>query len=399
MLLDATAVMDEEELDQEPGQPAEECQAESDNMQTEQEAAQAENEMQNVDTPVHTITIPIPPELQTNVRLLLQRGDSDCWKAAYQVMRDYEVPPPSNQNRTEYLDADDLGLNEAVLAACDHANYFVCTNSADDDPKANKVGEILDDWYNSKKIDGEITEAIFDGDPTNENEPATIPTSNDPTPTVEAAACCSTSAGECVTVTVPPANGITDESQKEWEITKNRLAFEIAELEIEIAEGKADIKAKQKQKDNTREELERHIARGPEEMPLFDRPPAPVTSPTTPPAAQSSPVTSAPSESPTNVAETSLADKPADAEVVEKEAAENPTTTTDDDESWRQRPIAELVGLTEKIVEILHDNDIITLDDWVNVPLRRGCEYTQLKGITEKRLEKIQDAMMKVHQQ
>jgi hypothetical protein len=65
-------------------------------------------------------------------------------------------------------------------------------------------------------------------------------------------------------------------------------------------------------------------------------------------------------------------------------------------EPWRSTRMADLEGLTEKIVEVLDNHTIYTLGDWVDWPAKNpGLEYTQLKGITEKRYEKIMDAVTK----
>ena len=40
--------------------------------------------------------------------------------------------------------------------------------------------------------------------------------------------------------------------------------------------------------------------------------------------------------------------------------------------------------------DILSAEKIVTLGDWVDWPIKhQGLEYTQIKGVTEKRLEKI----------
>ena len=64
-------------------------------------------------------------------------------------------------------------------------------------------------------------------------------------------------------------------------------------------------------------------------------------------------------------------------------------------EAWRSKRISE-IGLSPKIIEILEGHNINTLADWVDLPRARGIEYTQLKGLTETRFEKISEAVIKV---
>jgi len=66
-------------------------------------------------------------------------------------------------------------------------------------------------------------------------------------------------------------------------------------------------------------------------------------------------------------------------------------------EAWRSEKMADLDGLTPKIVEILKAEGITTLGDWVDWPAKQELEYTQIKNaagaITEKRYEKLMDAV------
>ncbi|MEI8376461.1 MAG: hypothetical protein WCJ35_26895 [Planctomycetota bacterium] len=67
------------------------------------------------------------------------------------------------------------------------------------------------------------------------------------------------------------------------------------------------------------------------------------------------------------------------------------------DHDFRSLAMDGLDGLTPKILEILHANDIYTVGAWQDLP-KRGLEYTQLSAggakLTEARFEKVMDAMM-----
>jgi len=68
------------------------------------------------------------------------------------------------------------------------------------------------------------------------------------------------------------------------------------------------------------------------------------------------------------------------------------------DHDFRSLAMDGLDGITPKIVEILHANDIYTVGAWQDLP-KRGLEYTQLSAagakLTEARFEKVMDAMTK----
>ena len=68
------------------------------------------------------------------------------------------------------------------------------------------------------------------------------------------------------------------------------------------------------------------------------------------------------------------------------------------DREFRSMATADLDGITPKILEILHGNNIYTVGNWQDVPAARGIEYTQLSAggakLTEARCEKVMDAMM-----
>ena len=80
-------------------------------------------------------------------------------------------------------------------------------------------------------------------------------------------------------------------------------------------------------------------------------------------------------------------------------AANLPSTPAQEryDHDFRSLTMDGLDGLTPKILEILHANDIYTVAAWQDLP-KRGLEYTQLTAggakLTEARFEKVMDAMM-----
>lgn len=405
MHLDATAVLDEKDLQTPDPQDEIDAAGETeavDNSQAdpqerpETEEANSEASESAKNNPVRSVTIATPDELETLVQLMIRTdGDEQApWVPGYKVARDYESDDEHFVSHTvEYLDTGCKTLGEAVLVACDRANYFICTNSADDDPKAAKVGEILDNWYESASgIKDDITETIFDKEVAAEDSQAETETQHDnpddernQTPENQ---------------TLPPVPEtkfvITDEAQQHFDKEKRRL--EERNMELFRAEGTLSQQLKtvrEALKDN-REDYNDLLDRGPERLSLFDQPQiASATDETASTAEEDAtePVEQTKGEAVAETPATKTTDTPAEQT---EPATSPPQPANESDEAWRKKPIAEIDGLTDKIIEILEGLDIRTVGDWVDVPLKRGCEYTQLKGVTEKRLEKIQAAMLQV---
>jgi len=237
---------------------------------------------------------------------------------------------------------------------------------------------------------------------------------------------------------------VTPEAREFFETRKAQLEGEIAELAVEQTRLKASLKANRENLAETTAEYEKHVSRGPEVHPLLDRAPQPAEAatdetgngePVMPPDAVSSlrihllktieleGVT----YGTTGTVVQAYQDKSGDVflvhwpdeetcetayleaeefELVEEEddpGKPGPVTAPEvtgklADDSWRSDKIAMVLAgtgkdrLTDKLVEILEGHDIVTMGDLADAPTVKGCELTQLKGITEKRLEKIEAA-------
>lgn len=341
------------------------------------DAADNQDEMRGVSSrfsseyPIKTITLELPATCQTAVELLLVHiPESDhapeLWYGGCRVSRAFDVPG-NYPTFHEELDLDDTDngwatLGEAALAAATSARGWIYYHSGDDeeDPKSDEAGTSLQAWLD--EFDPETaTEAIFDTE-----EPA----GSDSKPEATTEPVAETPAATIVDQAPPPKSSrvvVSEEAQQAFEDRRHALESIVANLAIEQMALKAKIKANRQALAEYTEDLEKHLNRGPERLPLFDRAPTPPETSEAKPAAE---------ETPTAVAEAAA----------EAEAAID---------AWRALKLADLDGLTPKIVEILDGHDIRTLGDWVDVPKLRGVEYTQLKGVTEARFEKIQAAMMK----
>ncbi|WP_321377043.1 hypothetical protein [Trichococcus shcherbakoviae] len=372
---------------------------------------------------LRTITIPIPPELETLVIFLI-RNDADKWLPGYKVDRNYDTSP-HDSTLLENLDNECETMADAIGIACDRANYFICTNSADDDTKAAKVGEILDNWYNemaAKASEDGITEDIFDKATNDDAADVTVAVANQSgtpadqpqTASEQADNSPSTAATPAPSPSVPAAHyEVTDEAQRHFE-DRIRMHEQInMQLFRKEGELQRELKSVRESLNVNREAYNELLEDGPERLPLFDKPPIQPTAviptssaiqPAPPAETQAEESVSTPASEVGNTA-ADIADADITQSASTESSAPSPSESTEpvqkdeSNESWRDITIAELDGLTEKIVDVLHEHDVITLGNWVDLPKNRGdgFEYTQLKGITEKRLEKIQDAMEKVY--
>jgi len=358
-VLDATDIQDENELAQE-----------------EQEQVQQDEPTDGLriadTTPVaighiQTITLAMPPEAGTYVALRVQAVTTEPnsrWLSGFCIARDYETSP--HEQAFEGFEEESDGqltefprMQDAVMASAADAVWWMERNSDDGDEHAQQVIEALDQW----RADHEEAET-FEFDPTCDCETAL--------PAVDSCECCNQPPASIeVTVSSVPKIQTTDEAQAHFEAEKHRIECYIGKLAIEQARLKAAVKANREAMATYTEDLENHIDRGPERLPLFDRKPE---------AAAEQAATDTPLF---DQAEPSAAE-PAAAPAPETVAAEEP---------WRLVKLADLDGLTPKILEILEGHSLRTLGDWTDAPTAKGCDYTQLKGITEARLGKIQAAM------
>lgn len=363
-------------------------------------------------------TITLPETAGVGVDLLISRGDDGFWRGGFRVlqMQENASEPVVIGEELPLSQDDDEGcdtIGTAVADAADRAYWWLGTQKP---PLPEEAEDALQSWIEEFDPDT-CTEAIFNDATAGEKNTE----SDGPQPAGESAAELpedpTMPAGETPHLT-PARSGtlpstsearliVTDEAQKAYDDTRRALEGIIARLAIEQVNLKASMKNNRDSLKEYTEELEKHLCRGPERLPLFDRQAEPAT------------------ESPRDLSGGEACQ--AANRVAEKEQAE----TKDDDpcpkggqhewgdedcvkchepfiteeeikaseegkEPWRATKIADLKGLTPKIVEILDGHDIRTVGDWVDMPRLRGIEYTQLKGVTEARYDKIVAAMDKV---
>lgn len=149
----------------------------------------------------------------------------------------------------------------------------------------------------------------------------------------------------------PPAEGRPElpDYIRAWQDKKHCMEEEIADLSMQAEEAKAEGKEIRERMKELTKQLRAHITRG-----AVPPPPPP------PPGQDNSP---------------GSPNQPAG------------------DEPWRATRLADVPGITEKLAELLEGHDLRTIGDWVDMPKTRGIEYTQLKGVTEKRFLKISEAL------
>ena len=326
---------------------------------------------------IRSITLDPPAECETAVVLLIQQDEHGLYNSGARIVRAYETSPydkilewlPIQDPETTGVD----NLGEAVQDAVDRATWLIVTNSDESDEKASVVNGYVESWPDSMpKPLFKLTNAIFDksegaAEDATGQEPSVIPEELR-IPSVNPD-------GKPIKIETPVA--VTDEAQRHHDTRCNELAWEIANAHRELAKAKARVKSLTKVIDAAVDELETAEEDGPEELPLFDQCPE-----------QSA--EGEPHDSSDCTCSTCAAVRMEKAEAAEPKKAD---PVSGDSEAWQATLLSSIDGIPEKILDILAGHDIRTLGDWVSAPLRLGCEYSALKGITEKRLEKIQDAM------
>lgn len=423
-VLDATKISSEDQIGQEPEQQEQPGQSEQ-AQETPQEATVA-------GSPIRTVTIPMPDTCLTKVELLLRQVTEDSkalWIPGFRVTRSYNPEPferileelPLPENDGERYES----LGTAVAYAADAANWSLGDNSDKEDQYSIESYYAIQEWL-EEFVKETATEAIFDdatdaernqeADSPAPDDDATQPAADDqPAIQEQPAAVAATQEApqSSPSVSVAPIGyTITEEAKAAYDERKRELEEEIGRLAIEEANLKAELKANRDAKNSAVEELSKHTSRGPEKMPLFDRAPETRTASVPLVADLSAAATPAPPAADTSDAPDASIDEcphggphelsdegdccrkcfePMGQQQPPSDAAAEPGN-----EPWRSKKMADLDGITEKIAEILDGHNIRTLGDWVDWPGKNpGLEYTQLKGVTEKRYEKIMDAVTK----
>lgn len=366
-------------------------------VQVEDEVGQTEEQTQEQPTATaREITIPLPASCETTVRLLAELGADDKWRSGFTVHREYDpgegrqisiTEPPSGPE----ADAGYDGLDDCLTDACERAQWWLGANSADDDDRAREVGDVLDAWEAKSALDQAAEPAIG-----NAAEDAASPEQESPVPAL--------APGTAATPpTAPTDPAITDEAQRTFDEEKSRLEEIVANLAIGQVRLKTMLKNNRDNMKAYTDELQTHLLRGPVRLPLFDK--ATPASPDKPadelqaeaavPEADSEP---APNECPRGGQHEPDSDGDC-AKCREPGVGQPPAEpATEGNEPWRTKRLADLPGITEKIADILAQDGIYTIGDWVDWPTRNpGVEYTQIWNIvgrlTEKRYEKVMQAV------
>ena len=420
-------------------------------MEGEEDTSEAD-QVDQVEGKTHCITVPMPTECQTKIKLLLEfiPDPKPAWIAGFRVVRSYDCEPfdafytekPDNDATEEDMFAD---LGSAVGSAAERASWWLVTNTGDTetDPIGCKADEALGNWR--RELDTEtITRSYFD-DPTKDAEEeggvnqdnagddagedvefVRIGQPDIATETMDSAQVAPVVAPVAAPNPVPAiiAKSITDAiyatpdpydpiEEVDEEIAK--IGERIVAHSCKISELDAALKAEKKSwKTGADELVALHVrkanlllSKNEREKEKAERDArdarAAITrtlSPTLDPSRPQTDLTclgyreSATESTEAHAARIAEAFAPAPA------TATNLSPTPDQeryDQEFRSLAMDGLDGLTPKILEILHANNIYTVGAWQDVP-KRGIEYTQLSAggakLTEARFEKVMDAMM-----
>lgn len=352
------------------------------------EPKKAESEPKTPDV-IRSITLAPPEECGTTVILLLQQGTDGNYRSGFKVSRSYDISPyEPSEDVQPYDEASDEGcdqLADALIAAEEMAAEWIQLNSDDKDENAQSVLDYLDSWVG--QVDSEVDESIFD--PLVEDVTLADDQPAEPCPTCETPCPeCSNTSPTAVDVSissVPPV-GVTDEAQRHFEERKHYLEERIGKLSIEQVRLKAAVKCNRESMNSVTEELEEHICRGPERLPLFDR--KPVDTPAVPPDVAEQ----VDKHDPDNCTCAPCAAARVEKSDVKEGNAEDPKAdSTPDAEPWRSVTLEEL-EIPAAIVNILHEeNNMWSLGD-----LTDHCktyEIVDLKKIGKAKAEKIEDAI------
>lgn len=413
-VLDATLLENEDQIGEQAGEQAVECQ-EAELPQAEPSPAEVLTHMDESQWP-NTITITdLFESHDTKVTLLLEKGEDERWRGGFHVYRNYDTAP---HDKTWTEEPAKIGehdgyakLADAIKYAADRAEHWIDINSADDDENADTALEYIGDWLDSLD-ENSVDVTMFDGAAKEEQaeqseEQSAVEVPDASTPAVETP---SIKPPVFVPTVFAP---IQRDAIIEHEKRKHELAMEIAYSHIALAKAKADCKMLTKAIDTTRIKLEQLVEDGPEQLPLFDQ--NPINEKAFTGAAEQHALQAEQAGQAEPDADIAILCDPlqpaASGEMATVEPASREPTSSDPplsedaqliaeaaSELWRQTKIADLPDITPKIVEILEAERIVTVGDWVDWPANHpGLEYTQIKnaagGLTEKRYEKIMEAI------
>lgn len=327
---------------------------------------------------IRQFTLDLPAETETSCVLLCQLGADGRWRSGYSIKRRYDTTPFEAAYEFGIETEPDCDvvfptIGEAIADAVDRASYSLSDHSKEDDAKAMQASEWLDAWLSDFKPFA-ATPAFFDDPDVAERTAQPEQPATDVLTTKK-------------TDRKPTGYRITEEAQQAFADRRHQLEEQIGKLAIEQARLKANIKSNREAMGEFTELLEKHIAAGPDQLPLFDREPvasrpAPAPDPTTSEPTKADACPRGGNHEP---------DEDGDCRKCLEPAA---AATKPGSEAWRDLRFAGMDGISEKLAEILAGHNLLTIGDWVDWPAKNdGREYTTLKGITEKRLEKIAEAI------
>jgi len=350
-VLDATKIQDESELTREQEEQ-------------EQQEATGETPPEIAFDPTRSITLALPPECETAVTLLVQRGSDNFYRPGFHIVRSYEASP--HEQAGEDLPVTDPAADEgftifgeAAMSAAEMAAEWLQFNSDDEDEKAQAALTWLDDWVGALDPVA-LAESIFDEEIAICNPCTGTGTFFTPP---EVLSIIGNSPAEHV---APPA--VTEDAQQHYDDRKHKLEEQLGKLSIEQVRLKAAVTCNRKAMNTITGELEDHLARGVVRLPLFDRTmPEELRIPTINPDGQP-------------IAVDPAVPAPANEAALDESA-----------EAWRAATIEE-IGIEPKICQLLRDNNQIeTLGQIADHC--KDYELTDLKKIGKSKAEKIENAM------
>jgi hypothetical protein len=118
---------------------------------------------------IREVTLDVPKDAKTVLRLLLAKGQDDRWRSGFSIERQYrlrkDVPGLVTENPCEEIDDDEgyESLGEAVLDAADRAAGWLEENSSEDDERAQAAIDSVDAFRHELQGDTDsVSESIFD---------------------------------------------------------------------------------------------------------------------------------------------------------------------------------------------------------------------------------------------
>lgn len=335
------------------------------------------------ETKIRRVTVPVPAEAKTSIVLLFRKcmdldslNATDVWCNGFRIERHFDCEPYDAIHEELPLDLTEQAeedtyeqLGDAVVCAAERAGWWLATNSGlPDGSPICSARDNLAGWL-AELSPETITESVFDDASEEETRVAADGPAEESCTKHEDA---KDAKGD--QPSSPSQRFLKSCEAADYEKKKARLEQVIAQVVMEQIRCKAALKQCNEALRTYGDELAELELAWNRPLPLFDQPAGKIEAEAieVAPNVKTIPVT------------------PDPVGVVAAVDAQYP---------WREKKIVDLAGLTPKIVEILDAENIRTVGDWVDFPIRRGIEYTQIGNaagkITEKRYEKLVAAMDK----